>query len=157
MSPRKVCRLVLCPVLVCLAISACGEKGSEEEVGRKAETSRHSDALEHFKRHNPTREIIKWVEADFNDDGRQDCIVLYLIGEDKNMMRVILDLESGYFETNEVPAPHSDQVIQLRDIDRKPPLEFIVQGPGGKDGLCGFRIEENRLVDLFGEGMEDCC
>ena len=49
-------------------------------------------------------------------------------------------------------------MIQLRDIDKKPPMEFIVQGAkGSKMGFAVFRIEENRLVDLFGEGMEDCC
>lgn len=158
MNPRTVLQLLLCLGVACLALIGCGEKGSEQGAPRKAEVSRQSEPLEHFKRQNPEREIIKWVEADLNDDGRQDCIVLYRLSEEKNMMRVILDLESGYFDTNEVPAPISDQVIQLRDIDRKPPLEFIVQGAkGAKMGFAVFRIEENRLVDLFGEGMEDCC
>jgi len=37
-------------------------------------------------------------------------------------------------------------------------MEFIVQGSkGNKTGFAVFRIENNQLVDLFGEGMEDCC
>jgi len=83
---------------------------------------------------------------------------MYRVDPDHNGMRVILDFGGFYLETNEVPAPYSDQVIQFRDIDRKPPMEFIVQGARGvKMGFAVFRIEENRLVDLFGEGMRDCC
>lgn len=158
MNQRTVFQLLLCLGVACLTIIGCGEKGSEQRSSGKAEVFRQSEPLEHFKRQNPERDIIKWVEADLNDDGRRDCIILYRLSEDMNMMRVILDLESGYLDTNEVPAPISDQVIQLRDIDRKPPLEFIVQGTkGAKMGFAVFRIEDNRIVDLFGEGMEDCC
>jgi len=158
MKWRRSWKLVLCFIMVCLAPFGCGEKGNEEKAARKADALPHSEVFQHFKRQNPERDVIKWAGADLNNDGREDCIVLYRTSKDKNMMRVVLDLESGYFDTNEVPAPHSDQVIQLRDIDKKPPMEFIVQGAKGvKMGFAVFRIEENRLVDLFGEGMEDCC
>ena len=81
-----------------------------------------------------------------------------VVSEQKNMMRVILDLDEGFLATNEVPAPIEDQIIQFKDIDKKPPMEFIVQGSkGNKTGFAVFRIENNQLVDLFGEGMEDCC
>jgi len=85
-------------------------------------------------------------------------LVMYRVSEQKNMMRVILDLDEGFLATNEVPAPIEDQIIQFKDIDKKPPMEFIVQGSkGNKTGFAVFRIENNQLVDLFGEGMEDCC
>jgi len=158
MKRRRLSNLVLCSAVVCLAPLGCGKNGSGEGAARETEIASHSEMLRHFERQNPEKGIIKWAEADLNNDGRQDCIVMYRVDKDKNMMRVILDLESGYFDTNEVPAPHSDQVIQLRDIDRKPPMEFIVQGAkGARLGFAVFRIEGNRLTDLFGEGMEDCC
>ncbi|MHC1727047.1 MAG: Cys-Cys-COOH (seleno)protein SaoC [Syntrophobacteraceae bacterium] len=151
-------RVILCLLSVCLVAWGCGENASEKKGSTKADSSVHSEALICFKRQNPDKEIIEWAEADLNNDGRLDSIVIYRISKEKNMMRVILNLEWGYFDTNEVPAPHSEQVIQLRDIDRKPPMEFIVQGVKGiKMGYAIFRIEENRLVDLFGEGMDDCC
>ena len=102
--------------------------------------------------------MIKYARADLNNDGRQDVVVIYRIAKDANRMRVILDLGDKYSDTNEVPAPLYDQSIVFRDIDKKPPLEFIVQGrKGAKIGYAIFRIENNQLIDIFGEGMEDCC
>ncbi len=151
-------RTIVCFILLCLGGWGCGENAKEQKSAVNTDSPVHSEALVFFKQQNPGREIIKWVEADLNHDGRIDCIVIYRISREKNMMRVILNLAGGYFDTNEVPAPVSDQVIQLRDIDRKPPMEFIVQGAKGiKMGYAVYRIEENRLVDLFGEGMDDCC
>lgn len=148
----------MCFILLCLGGWGCEENAKEQRSAVNTDSPIHSEALIFFKQHNPGKDIIKWVEADLNHDGRIDCIVIYRISSEKNMMRVILNLEESYFDTNEVPAPVSDQVIQLRDIDRKPPMEFIVQGAKGiKMGYAVYRIEENRLVDLFGEGMDDCC
>jgi hypothetical protein len=57
-----------------------------------------------------------------------------------------------------VPAPVSNQVITFKDIDDKPPLEFIVQGMKGSNlGYAIYRVEGSILENLFGEGMEDCC
>lgn len=154
----KPFRCVTCCVLACLAAVACAERPNEGKDVRKEDASAPGELLMHFRRRNPEREVLKWAEADLNNDGRQDCIVIYRVSKEKNMMRVVLDLDGRYLETNEVPAPHSDQMIRFRDIDNKPPMEFIVQGSkGSKMGFAVFRIEENRLVDLFGEGMEDCC
>lgn len=114
--------------------------------------------LQYFEQSCPGLGVIKIARCDLNADGREDLIVIYGVSDDKNMMRVILDLGEGFLATNEVPAPIEDQVIQFKDIDRKPPMEFIVQGSKGiKSGFAVFRIENNQLVDLFGEGMEDCC
>ena len=85
-------------------------------------------------------------------------IVIYQVEAAKNMMRALLDKGDRYEFTNEVPAPVSDQVIEFKDIDEKPPLEFIVQGrKGAKIGFAIFKLVNGRLVDLFGEGMADCC
>ncbi len=73
-------------------------------------------------------------------------------------MRVILNAGGTYTITNDVPAPVSNQIITFKDIDEKLPMEFIVQGmKGTKIGYAVYRIEQGKLVDLFGEGMEDCC
>jgi len=111
-----------------------------------------------FVQRHPEWPVIKYARADLNNDGRQDVVVIYRIAKDANRMRVILDLGDKYADTNEVPAPLYDQSIVFRDIDKKPPLEFIVQGrKGAKIGYAIFRIENNQLIDVFGEGMEDCC
>jgi len=85
-------------------------------------------------------------------------VIIYKVSKEKNMMCVILDMEENYVVTNEVPAPVSNQVIQFKDIDDKPPMEFIVHGrKGAKVGYAIYRIEKGQIADLFGEGMADCC
>lgn len=114
--------------------------------------------LQYFEQNHPGLEVIKIARNDLNEDGRDDLIVMYRASDDRNGMRVILALEEGFLATNEVPAPIEDQLIQFRDIDKKPPMEFIVQGSkGNKTGFAVYRIENNQLVDLFGEGMDECC
>jgi len=53
-------------------------------------------------------------------------------------MLVVLGKPGAYQCTNEVPAPVSNQVITFKDIDDKPPLEFIVQGMKGAN--VGYAI-----------------
>ncbi|NSW87456.1 MAG: hypothetical protein HPY84_14160 [Syntrophobacteraceae bacterium] len=143
---------------VCAVVGGCGEQTGEDGAAGRQQFAESCEMLRHFVQTHPNTTIVKFDQEDLNHDGRVDLVVMYRMSEEKNMMRVVLDLGGSYFETNEVPAPHSNQVIQFRDIDGKPPMEFIVQGmKGAKVGFAVFRIEENQLVDLFGEGMEDCC
>lgn len=73
-------------------------------------------------------------------------------------MRVILSTDGTYTITNDVPAPVSNQTITFKNIDDKPPMEFIVQGMKGANmGYAVYRIENSKLVDLFSEGMAGCC
>jgi hypothetical protein len=158
MRPRRFPASIAVLIWLCIALVGCGEKQEAPPAAGVEGSGAPNERLRHFKTRHPAQEIVKWAEEDLNADGRADLIVMYRVDPDHNMMRVILDLGGSYFETNEVPAPYSDQVIQFRDIDRKPPMEFIVQGArGAKMGFAVFRVEENRLVDLFGEGMRDCC
>jgi len=137
---------------------SCGDRMERHPSGQTVDRNVGATLLRHFEDSFPGLEPIKIARCDLNADGREDLIVMYRVSEEKNMMRVILDLVEGFLATNEVPAPIEDQVIQFKDIDRKPPMEFIVQGSKGiKSGFAVFRIENNQLVDLFVEGMEDCC
>ena len=141
-----------------LLLASCSEPREGDVPEKAIDRKVGGMLLQHFEQAYPGLEVIKIARSDLNDDGRDDLIVIYRVSGDKNMMRVILDLGEGFLATNEVPAPHSNQVIQFRDIDKKPPMEFIVQGTkGAKSGFAIFRVEGNQLVDLFGEGMADCC
>lgn len=111
-----------------------------------------------FAEKHPGLAILKYAQADLDNDDREDLIVIYQIAKDQNEMCVIRHTGEGFIESNSVPAPVSDQLIQFKDIDSKPPLEFILQGrKGSKVGYAIFRIEDGKLADLFGQGMEDCC
>ncbi len=150
-------RVVLCSFLLTFFISACKGHGVEQSIldGQGLKTNK---TLQYFMKKNPGKKLIKYEFKDLNDDGREDLLVLYQVSKEKNMMCVILNFVDHYIETNEVPAPVSNQVIHFKNIDEKPPMEFIVQGmKGAKVGYAIYRIENGQLVDLFGEGMEDCC
>lgn len=143
---------------LCLAVWGCGEKAQQERQSGDTAPPGANRLIQCFRKGDPGRQIIKFASADLNNDGTEDLVVIYRVGKDKNMMRVVLDMGEGCLVTNEVPAPHSNQAIRFRDIDQRPPMEFIVQGArGARIGYAIFRVEGDRLIDLFGEGMEDCC
>lgn len=114
--------------------------------------------IKYYAGNHPRIVILKYAQADLDNDGMEDLIVIYRAEKGNNQMCVIINKGLDFIETNSFPAPVYDQMIQFRDIDRKPPLEFILQGRKGANvGYAIFRIEEEKLTDLFGEGMEDCC
>lgn len=146
---------------VLLAATGCNSNnqaphGDQKDYSLSAE--QNNTLMQYFISNHPERKILKYAQADLNNDTRDDLIIIYRLSTDKNMMCIIHHNEDALRETNSVPAPVSDQMIQFRNIDEKPPLEFIVQGrKGAKVGYAIFRLEDGTLSDLFGEGMEDCC
>ena len=154
MSNKTVLVLII-SLLLCLNSLACSRHDSPKA---SQDLSENEPMIKYFLTANPGRQVIRTACADLNADGRTDMVIIYQVAPKKNMMRVILDLNGRILATNELPAPVSNQVIQFKDIDNKPPMEFIVQG--SKDASIGyaiFRVEGTRLTDIFGEGMEDCC
>lgn len=119
---------------------------------------RENRMLQYFAGASPGMAILKYAQADLDDNGKPDLVVIYHSAAGENRMCVVRSFGADFIATNDVPAPVSDQMIQFRNIDEKPPLEFIVQGrKGAKVGYAIYRIEQGRLIDLFGEGMPDCC
>lgn len=126
----------------------------EAEIG----VDPNNDLLKYFKEEYPENEVLKCGYEDVDDDGRKDLVVIFYKERRSNGMIVILDKEEGYKLTDEVPAPIDNQSIEFKNIDDEGPIEFIVSG--SKDGRYGyaiFRVEGEKVQDLFGEGMEDCC
>ncbi len=164
-------RWMICVLLMCLltgaAAGGCGKTAvNEKKQSDKSivsETGEPSPCLngelyQYFLSVQQDREVIKCARADLNGDNVEDLVVIYRESEEKNNMLVVLDIKGGYQCTNEVPAPVSNQVITFKDIDNKPPLEFIVQGMKGANiGYAIYRVDGTKLEDLFGEGMKDCC
>lgn len=144
-------------LLLALVLSGCvaATSGGATDAG---EVHKDHPLLQYFRTQNPQFPVIKCAAGDVNNDGREDLIVIYSIANDTNRMLVVLNLLEQYVFTNEVPAPVANQHIQFKDIDNKPPMEFIVRGvKGNSAGMAIYRVQGYMLEDLFGEGMANCC
>jgi hypothetical protein len=145
-------------VLFLFLLIACKGQAPVGDVSEDRTTLQNNLLFQHFVRSYPGRDVLKWALKDVDNDGKEDLILIYRIEKEKNAMRVILNSDGTYTITNDVPAPVANQAITFKDIDEKPPMEFIVQGmKGTKIGYAVYRIEKGKLVDLFGEGMDECC
>jgi hypothetical protein len=152
--------LILITIVV-WAVSGCADNKPAPPGDQKdftPEVLYQNPLMQQFSANHPGLAVLKYAQADLDNDGKEDLIVIYRMTVEKNQMCVLRHRGPEIIETNSVPAPVSDQMIQFRNIDEKPPLEFILQGrKGAKVGYAIFRIEKGQLTDLFGEGMEDCC
>ncbi|HBG18067.1 MAG TPA: hypothetical protein DDY32_01955 [Desulfobulbaceae bacterium] len=159
MMPRRTLHWLLGIGL--FLVSACGSQeqaknGDERDFN--PEILRDNKLMQAFVAAHPGKEVLKYAQADLSGDGRDDLVVIYRETKDRNRMCIIRTEGDHSIESNSVPAPVSDQTIRFKDIDNKAPLEFIAQGrKGAVVGYAIFRLEDGVLVDLFGEGFENCC
>ena len=102
-------------------------------------------------------QVLRACEEDVNDDGRKDLVVVYRTG-DLTRMVVCQNNEGGIVYSEPIPGPIENQQIQFKDIDKEGPIEFIVSGEkNGAVGYAIYRMIDGQPIDLFGEGMADCC
>ena len=134
--------------------------GCERQVEKENEVlSKYNEnkLLKVFKNEFPKRKVILCEAADLTNDNIEDLIVIFK-EEKETRMVVLVDSGDDVKYTNIVPAPIEDQSIKLKNIDNKDEMEFIVSGSKrGNIGYAIFRIENMKIVDLFGEGMDSCC
>jgi hypothetical protein len=147
--------------MVLSLLSACGSQeqaknGDERDFS--PEILYDNTLMQAFVAAHPGQEVLKYAQADLSGDDRDDLIVIYRESKDRNRMCIVRTEGGLIIESNSVPAPVSDQTIRFKNIDNKAPLEFIAQGrKGAVVGYAIFRLEDGVLVDLFGEGFENCC
>lgn len=144
-------------VLVGCLLFASGCSVAPEAQSAATKDPGNSPLLAVFEKQWPESRAIVTQAGDVTGDGIEDLIVIFSKDDEHNGMLVVVGGEAPLL-TNDIPAPAENQSITLRDIDEKAPMEFIVQGSkGAKVGYAIYRVEGDRLSDLFGEGMEDCC
>ena len=112
-----------------------------------------------FEAHFPKAEVILACVEDGTDDGNKDLVVIY---KEEGLTRTVTVIDSGdgvdYTFTAPIPGPIENQKIQFKNIDKEGEIEIIVTGEkNGAVGYAIYRIIDEEMVDLFGEGMEDCC
>lgn len=95
---------------------------------------------------------------DINNDGQQDLIVIYRDTPATNKMIAIWEEEGTVVISEPTPAPVENCRLEWKDIDKKEPIELIVSGSKGVNvGYAIYRWENGEFINVFGEGMEDCC
>lgn len=118
----------------------------------------HPLLIEYKKRH-PDQEVILACSGELSGDesAREDLAIIAT--KDDSIFTVILVDDGGeLWETEPIPAPREEQKIKIFDMDKAAPSEVLVTGSkNGNVGYALYRIMKGKLVDLFGEGMEDCC
>lgn len=116
-----------------------------------------------FETAYPQRRVVMACEGDVTDDGIPDLLIIYKEdtedeGEITRLVVSVVQEDGSYVYTEPIPAPIENQGIQFKNIDDEGEMEFIVAGE--KDGASGYaiyRMIDGQPVDLFGNGMEDCC
>ena len=110
-----------------------------------------------FEKKYPERNIILACEEDITGDGKKDLVV---ISSFENFIETIalIDNNSDYIFTEPIPAPRENQMIKFFNMDKDNITEVLIIGEKkGQVGYAIYRYEDEKLIDIFGEGMEDCC
>lgn len=142
-------------ILLLFCLAACSPSGTQRNSPAKA--GQDTAALQYWRNNNPYNPVV-WIEADLDNDGRLDTVLIYREADDKCMMCVVLNTPGGFMVSPSTRAPLENQLLQSKDIDSKPPVEIMVSGSkNGKFGYGILRLENNQLIDLFAENMNDCC
>ena len=144
-------------VLLCLlCIAGCGGEGQKERTVNNIDT-KHV-LYEHFLAAYGDKKPLLTGVNDINNDGLEDLIVIYQDTPTTNKMIAIWQEDGKVVISEPTPAPVENYRIEWRDIDDKDPIELIVSGSKGVNvGYAIYRWENHEFINLFGEGMEDCC
>lgn len=151
---RKNLLIIGCVVLGIIGFSIYSrEKRKEESMLPKVS----KESLKYFEDNVVYEDIITYGEEDINNDGEKDLVVVYKQGN-KNETVVVVTNKSGFYTTEPIVAPREDVSITFKDIDEKNEIEVMISGAkNGNIGYAIYRVENKKLVDLFGEGMDACC
>ena len=116
-------------------------------------------ALQEFKKNHEGEEICLACEEDITGDGLKDLLVITRDSQNAYTTPMIADSENSWHELDRVPAPFEKQKIKFIDFDKDGVNNALISGERNtKIGYAIYRItNENKFIDVFGEGMEDCC
>lgn len=114
--------------------------------------------LAEFCRRYPERTVLLACSEDITNDGEKDLVVISQSGSEITTQALGQDEQGSVWETEPIPAPRENQHIRFMNIDNVGAIETLITGEkNGQVGYAVYRITGGRLVDLYGDGMEDCC
>lgn len=118
----------------------------------------NKEYLNYFKENAKYEKILIYTQQDINNDKVDDLLVVYKKDKNHNEMVGIISDNENVYMTEPIRAPIEDIVIEFKNIDDKDEMELILSGSkNGNIGYAIYRLENKKLVDLFGEGMNSCC
>lgn len=161
--------IVLVVVVIAFFLSQYVAEKNEKSTGSRREriyapmVEDDNAALVAFQQENPQRKVVLACEEDVTNDTLKDLLIIYkeddpTEGEITRLVVSIAQQDGSHTYTEPIPAPIENQGIQFKNIDEEAEMEFIVSGE--KDGVAGYaiyRMIDGQPMDLFGDGMEDCC
>lgn len=114
--------------------------------------------LKEFRSRYPERTVLLACAEDITNDDIQDLVVISQLKEDISTI-VLYSTEAGELaETPPIPAPRENQHIRFFNMDKLSEIETLITGEkNGQVGYAIYRIMDGEMINLFGEGMEDCC
>lgn len=159
---EEIMRKSLLKILILIFIVVGGFFISRRESFLQNKTERieilkRVDLLKAFNS-NFKKEIVLGKEIDVTGDGQLEGFIIYRDG-DRCWLTVAYETESGEIKFSEaIPAPLEGQEIVFNDYDSDGQIEFIISGyKNDKIGYGVFRFSNFKVIDLFAEGMKECC
>ena len=114
--------------------------------------------LQEFRSRYPERTVLLACAEDITNDGVEDIVVISQKGQDISTIVLFSQEDGSLGETPPIPAPRENQHIRFFNMDKLSEIETLITGE--KNGMVGYaiyRIMDGEMINLFGEGMEDCC
>ena len=155
-------------VFVLLVVSLAGfrqfllvkDKEAEEKSGidYAKMVPANNPLLQEFKSRYPDREVLLACSEDITRDDKKDLVVISQLKDEINVIALYSCEETELCETEPIPAPRENQHIRFFNMDKVGEIEVLITGEkAGQVGYAIYRVMDGSLVNLFGEGMEDCC
>lgn len=114
--------------------------------------------LKEFRRRYPDRTVLLACAEDITNDGIEDLVVISQLGKAIETIALYTDETGTLQETPPIPAPRENQHIRFFNMDKLSEIETLITGEkNGQVGYAIYRIMHGEMINLFGEGMEDCC
>ncbi len=162
----KLIALILIIVLALVGLTAVrqGLQNQSDSQDAQSDTwatpvSDDNKALQEFKKNHPGEEICLACEEDITGDGLKDLLVITRDEENAYTTPMIADSENSWHELEHVRAPYENQKMRFLDFDKDGIMNPLISGERNtKIGYAVYRItKDGKFIDVFGEGMEDCC
>lgn len=167
MSKKKALLIkVIAVVLAVVALAGAREyllqKDKEAEANSGVDFAAMVDEkhplLVEFRSRYPERNVLLACAEDITNDGIQDIVVISQLEEDISSIALYTDETGTLVETPPIPGPRENQHIRFFNMDKVGEIETLITGEkNGQVGYAIYRIMDGEMINLFGEGMEDCC